>query len=126
MSLKAALIDSTSLAAKVAGFGSFGLAVEDFTGDPGTFWVAAFIGAVLIRKPLEGADGDKAKLKSIAAGVGIAWMATNPLLDFLGLSQAVYQVVAAGALAAFGEQFVTVATNPDKLKRWVDLWKGRK
>lgn len=126
MSIKAQVVDSVSLGSKIAGFGAVGLVIEDVSGYPGTFWIAALIGAILVRRPLEGVQSERAKLRSILCGLGIAWMGTAPLLDFLGLATAVYQTVLAGALAAFGEQVVTVMTDPNKMRRWVDMWKGRK
>lgn len=118
-------VDSTTFAAKVAGFGAFGLAIEQFTGYPVFFWVSATIGALLIRRPFSGRS-TKAGIVTLGAALAWSWLATGATLDALGLSQDVYLAPVAGFWAGFGEFIGNQLRDPDKLGAYVGIvFRGR-
>lgn len=113
-------VDSTTFAAKVAGFGAFGLAIEQITGYPVFFWVSATIGALLIRQPFS-ERSTKGGVVAMVAALAWSWMATAPTLDFLGLSEEVYLAPVAGFWAGFGEYIGKLIRDPDKLGAYVGI-----
>ncbi len=120
-----AAIDAATFAAKVSGFGSFGLMVEHWTGYPGVFWVAAAAGAVFIRRPVEGREGARLTLRGIAVGLVWSWLLTEATLDMAGWPREIYLIPVAGFWAAFGELIGKIITDPVRLRSFLLIIRGR-
>lgn len=124
MAIAEQVVESATFAAKVAGFGAFGLAIEELTGYPSFFWISAFIGAFVIRRPFDGTT-IRVGGSILIAALAWSWMWTNATLDFLGLSSDVYLAPVAGFWAGFGEFIGKMIRDPDKLGAYVRLFLGR-
>lgn len=129
MSASHTFLDSAIFGVKIAGLGAIGLSIEQATGYPALFWVAALGGAVFLRRPIEGAAHREAetfwrKIVAIVTAVFVAFISTEFVIDLSGKPRELMLAPVAAFTAAFGEWLIVTLRDPDRLGKFIAAFRG--
>lgn len=112
----------------LAGVGGVGQIIHDSTGQPAAFWISAILGAVFLRRFIQGPDFTSANFVSVGTGVFLAWLTTDIILNYFTLDPATYKpfvaAFVAGGLEHVGGRVLRVALSPETLKAIINRLVG--
>jgi len=91
--------------------------VEQYSGHPITFWISAFLGAVLLRPLVEGPESDRLNWPAIATGVFLAWAGTDFMIEYLSIDPTTAKPLVAAGVAGIGEYLIKVVFGGDLFRK---------
>lgn len=103
--------------ASMVGIMSVSQFIEETFGHPFSFWLAAILGATLLRRAIEGPNSTRHGWEPVLLGIAIAWLFTDPALQWLSLDTVNAKPMIAGVLAGTGEYLIRIVFGRDLFAR---------